>query len=298
MTNGPSDLTPSFSFVIPTFDRANLVVRAVSSVLDQTGGDLEVIVVDDGSTDETPHAMAELKDPRLQYLRLDRAGATVARNHGAEHARGEFLVFLDSDDELLPTWSDSLSGALTSDIGVVSCDSWRQTAVDERERRGAWDLSYVVSGSRALFQSGTYAVDRAAFHAVGGFDAELVSGHHTDLCFRLLPWLESSRRQVVHLDVPLVVHHLGAPHSIRRNDRVILEGTEQLIERHGALLEQTPRLLSNYHGVAGVSAARLGQAGRARQHFRMAIRYEPNNLGGWLRLLAASLPGGRRVWLR
>lgn len=289
---------PTFSIVIPTYNRAQLVERAIISVFDQVHEDLEVIVVDDGSSDETEHVIASLGAGRLQYLQQDRAGAPAARNRGAAVARGSFLVFLDSDDELEPSWSPAFVDAIAPSVGLVSCDCWRQEVNGLRRRGNAWELGYVVAGSRALFQSGTYAVDRAAFRSIGGFDARLVSGHHTDLAFRLLPLLNVDHRSVVHIDRPLVIHHLGAPHSIRRNDLVVLEGTEQLIERHTELLRRNPTVLADYHGVAGVSAARLGHKRRARRHLAEAARHAPGDPKRWARLLLTYTPGGSKAWQR
>lgn len=294
----PHGLRPTFSIVIPTYNRAKLVERAIRSVYRQGREDIEVVVVDDGSDDGTERVIASLDVGPLQFLRQDRAGATAARNRGAAAAQGTYLVFLDSDDELESGWGNSFGAAVAPAVGLVSCDCWRQDADGQRLRGGAWDLGYVVAGCQALLQSGTYAVDRAAFRAIGGFDARLVSGHHTDLAFRLLPQLDADDRSVIHIDRPMVVHHLGAPHSIRRNDSVVLEGTEQLIERHTGLLRRNPTVLADYHGVAGVSAARLGDTRRARRHLAEAARHAPGDPKRWARLLVSCVPGGSRMWQR
>ena len=92
---------PSFSVVIPTRNRADLVVLAARSCLEQDGVDLEVIVVDDGGDDDTEAALAVLPGP-LRYVRQEWGGRAVARNHGAKLARADVLAFLDSDDLALP----------------------------------------------------------------------------------------------------------------------------------------------------------------------------------------------------
>ena len=86
------------SVVIPTYNRAALVKRAVQSVLAQTYRDVELIVVDDGSTDNTAEVIAELDDPRIRYVYQKNSGACVARNNGIEHACGDYIAFHDSDD--------------------------------------------------------------------------------------------------------------------------------------------------------------------------------------------------------
>jgi glycosyltransferase involved in cell wall biosynthesis len=92
---------PEISVVIPTYNRARYVTRAVDSVLAQSLAACEIIVVDDGSIDETERLLEPYRD-RIQYIRQPNAGVSAARNAGIAVARGEWIAFLDSDDEWLP----------------------------------------------------------------------------------------------------------------------------------------------------------------------------------------------------
>jgi len=91
-------MNPKVSVVIPTYNRATTVPRAIESVLAQTVTDLEVIVVDDGSSDDTGKVLGEMFGDRIRYYAQVNQGASVARNRGVEEARGEWIAFLDSDD--------------------------------------------------------------------------------------------------------------------------------------------------------------------------------------------------------
>jgi glycosyltransferase involved in cell wall biosynthesis len=95
-----SELT--VSVVIPTYNRAHLLGRAIKSVLNQIGREDEIIVVDDGSTDATREVVAAFAEPRIHYVRQAKAGAGAARNRGVSEAIGDLIAFLDSDDEWLP----------------------------------------------------------------------------------------------------------------------------------------------------------------------------------------------------
>jgi glycosyltransferase involved in cell wall biosynthesis len=96
-------MEPLVSCIIPTYNRAHIVGRAIQSVLNQTYKNIEVIVVDDGSQDNTQEVVLSIKDERVRYIRLHRNfGAAFARNIGIANARGEFVAFLDSDDCFLP----------------------------------------------------------------------------------------------------------------------------------------------------------------------------------------------------
>jgi glycosyltransferase involved in cell wall biosynthesis len=89
-----------FSLIIPTFNRANFILKTIDSVLNQAYTNFEVIVVDDGSTDDTEKIVKSIQDPRVFYHLQDNAERAVARNTGVKLARGKYVTFLDSDDVL------------------------------------------------------------------------------------------------------------------------------------------------------------------------------------------------------
>lgn len=94
---------PTVSVIIPTYERADALPRTIDSVLDQTLEDVEVIVVDDASTDHTPAVVESYDDDRVTFLQHEEnRGGSAARNTGIAHATGEYIAFLDSDDEWLP----------------------------------------------------------------------------------------------------------------------------------------------------------------------------------------------------
>jgi glycosyltransferase involved in cell wall biosynthesis len=111
-------MIPLVSVVIPCFNYGRFLPEAVDSVLSQGVTDLEVIIVDDGSTDETPEVVARLTDPRIRAYRFQNGGNSAARNHGIELARGEFLAFLDADDRWLPGKLERQLALLEAEPGV------------------------------------------------------------------------------------------------------------------------------------------------------------------------------------
>lgn len=128
---------PLVSIIIPTYNYGAHIAEAIESCLRQTHPNLEIIVVDDGSTDNTAEAVAALSatNPgRIRYLRQDNAGAAAARNRGMAEARGEFITFLDSDDLLTPDAIEVRLRALREnpDIGVVLTEKYNRYG-DRRE---------------------------------------------------------------------------------------------------------------------------------------------------------------------
>ena len=104
--------TPFFSIIIPTYNRAGLIGATLRSVLAQDYAEFEILVVDDGSTDNTAEVVAAFADPRLRYLAKENAERGAARNYGLDRARGEYALFLDSDDLLHSSHLSTLRAAI------------------------------------------------------------------------------------------------------------------------------------------------------------------------------------------
>jgi glycosyltransferase involved in cell wall biosynthesis len=123
------DLKPTVSVIIPTYNRAHLIGRAIQSVLKQTYQDFEVIVVDDGSIDNTEEVVKKIQENRVYYYKHDKnKGGSAARNTGISLAKGEYIAFQDSDDEWLPEKLEKQIGVFnnqTKNVGVVYTGFYR-----------------------------------------------------------------------------------------------------------------------------------------------------------------------------
>ena len=120
-----TDTLPTVAVIIPTYNRAALLIEALNSVLAQTFQDFEVIIVDDGSTDDTADRLKPfLTDSRVRYVRQINGGPARARNYGIREAHGEFIALLDSDDLWLPTKLEKQVALLRAnpEIGLVYSD--------------------------------------------------------------------------------------------------------------------------------------------------------------------------------
>jgi len=113
---------PLVSVVMTVFNRENYVAAAAQSILNQSLRDLELIVVDDGSTDSSPQIVADIarQDPRVKIIRQENAGIAATRNRGAKEARGEYIAFQDDDDESLPQRIQKQADALDRDPGIAA----------------------------------------------------------------------------------------------------------------------------------------------------------------------------------
>ena len=179
---------PLISVIIPTFNRAALLSRAIDSVLMQTHRNNEIIVIDDGSTDHTASVVAEYGSA-VRYFHQNNAGASASRNRGIREAGGTLIAFLDSDD----TWHPeklSRQAALfsTAAIGAAHC----AIRVEHTERGGTKGLYYPgdaldihdVLALRIPWPT-AMMVRRDVLLEVGGFDETLVASEDWELCIRI-----------------------------------------------------------------------------------------------------------------
>ena len=202
---------PLVSVVIATYNMAQYLPLAVRSVLEQTHSNLEVLIVDDGSTDDTPAVVQPfLADPRVRYLRQPNGGQTIAKNHGVREATGEFVGFLDADDLWVP---DKLEAQLPlfarPEVGVVYS---RLVYIDEAGNGQHVSDNALFRGqvSAPLFVQnfigfGTALVRKECFDRLGSFDETLRMGIDYDLWLRF-----STQYEFDYLPRPLLRYRIWA----------------------------------------------------------------------------------------
>jgi glycosyltransferase involved in cell wall biosynthesis len=296
-------VTPTFSVIICTYNRASVVGGAIQCVLDQTFDDYELLVVDDGSEDDTQQVVQGFTDPRVRYVRRENGGLSAARNTGAAEARGRYVGFLDDDDWVKPKWLERFAAVLVDDdYAVVSCGA---EVVDPAgtvvNRKLPADLGPAFDNLRGLFLAGTFFVTREAYLEAGGFAESMPASHQTEFSLRLLPLCTDRGWRVGTVDEYLLRFNLRpAEHRSIRAPRRALAASEYLIERHGARLARSPRALADVYAVGGVAAARLGQFATARRLFRAAVRNSGSaalRRRNWMRYLLSWVPPvGQIVW--
>ncbi len=222
---------PRISVVIPTFNRAAVIRRSLDSVLAQTLQPLEVILVDDCSTDETERVVRELGSGLVRYVRLDeRLGAQAARNRGIREARGDWIAFQDSDDEWLP---DKLERqvALLARRGFDPCTVVHGSAVvpgrsdPMPERRIPEDALDALLQAPAPFLQ-AMLVSRAALERIGGLDEQVPSFHEWETSIRLAGFCE-----FVEPADPVFVYHAGRLDSISASGVAYVRGYEYVIDK-------------------------------------------------------------------
>lgn len=180
------------SVVIPLYNKAGTIARAINSVIDQKFPSVEIIVVDDGSTDTGPDIVREFRDDRVLLVRQNNAGVAAARNTGAQSAKSEWVAFLDADDWWLPDHLAGLSALVTSYPDAVLCGSayglvepdggCRHSAIPATWVRRVADMGCLVSLGKDAAMRGlpicasSVMCRRSVLLEIGGFPSGVNNG--------------------------------------------------------------------------------------------------------------------------
>ncbi|TMA63898.1 MAG: glycosyltransferase [Deltaproteobacteria bacterium] len=183
-------MSPITSVIIPTYNRWPLVVEAVDSVLAQSFQDIEIIVVDDGSTDGTTNRLAKF-DGRLRLFTTTRRGVAAARNFGVSQAQGCYVAFLDSDDLWLPGKLETQIAFLDRHPEIQICQTdeiWVRNGVrvnpKAMHRKPSGDI-FVRSLDLCLISPSAVMMTRELFQCIGGFDESFPVCEDYDLWLRV-----------------------------------------------------------------------------------------------------------------
>ncbi len=221
------------SIVIPTYNRGWVLKEAIDSVLMQDYPDFEVIVVDDGSTDDTPNILKAC-GPRISVFRQQNRGVSAARNRGVREASGSLIAFLDSDDLWMPgklsvqaEFFRSRPDALICQTEEIWVRNGRRVNPKVRHKKPSGDI-FEPSLELCLVSPSAAMLRRSLLEEMGGFDESLPACEDYDL------WLRIGCRYPVYLiDTPLIVKRGGHDDQLSRQpslDRYRIESLKKLLE--------------------------------------------------------------------
>jgi glycosyltransferase involved in cell wall biosynthesis len=297
------------SLVIATFNHARLLGDAIDSALAQTLGGVDVIVVDDGSTDDTPTVLARYAG-RIRVLRQPNRGLAAARNTGLAAARSTYVAFLDADDVMAPAKLAEQVAVLerAPTIGWTYCDVLIETVatgaiVRASERFGyaaraleGWLFPELIHGN--FIPAIAPLVRRTALDAAGGFDERLTALEDWDLWLRLA--LIAEARYTPAVLVRYRVQPGGMSEDRARMDRNRFRVLDKLYRTRPAALEGLGavgrRIIADTHNWLGKEAYASRDWSEARRRFAASVLTVPWQRQAPLLLGLSLVRGGARAW--
>lgn len=307
-------MNPKVSVVIPTYNRADKVGKAIESAMAQTFPDLEVIVVDDGSSDDTGRVLGKLYGNRIRYIAQGNQGASVARNKGIEQARGEWIAFLDSDDlwerdkldwqlRTLEQFGSQCGGCYTDTrfFNYPENRTMFQMAEGNYRHEGTMGVNKDVlrllvrpGGAGMVVCLSSFMIRADIARSAGGFDPKLLYSQDSEFMFRLaiqtgfcyvnrpLVWFDRSPAEVRHVGVAAEWNKME---FFLQDSQLRLEG---LLRLNGNLPKPVRKVvreqLREIHSGWTNWYLETGQYGRARAAAARAVRTDLtfNGAAKWL----------------
>lgn len=216
------------SVIIPTYNRSETIKKSIYSVLNQTYNNIEIIVIDDKSTDNTEEVMKNIIDKRIRYIKLDEnKGACFARNRGIELAKGKYIAFQDSDDEWLPQKLEvQLRYLQEKDLDIVSC---RMYQIFDEEKTNIFPKKCEIDRKQVYLKnviSTQTILGKAECFKNEKFDINLPRFQDWDLVLRLL---KNYKLEIVE---DILVKAYIQENSISKNPEKAIKAIEIFLEKH------------------------------------------------------------------
>lgn len=268
----------NISVIIPTHNRSELLARAIRSVLDQTYNQVEIIVVDDASTDNTKSVVESFRAANIKYIRHEtNMGGSASRNTGIKNASYEYIAFLDDDDEWLPEkleyqmgrFIDSEeAGAIYTGFLKVDAKSGKIINITIPKKRGYIFEDLLIRN--VVGTTSTVIVKKALFDKVGLFDERLRASQDADMWRRL-----SKDCFFEYIDIPLVKYYVHEGARISDSYDAAIEATIIQIEKHKLELEKRRKIYSLRYFKLGKLFLKNGDTKNGKVAFAKALKIYP-----------------------
>jgi glycosyltransferase involved in cell wall biosynthesis len=269
--------------IIPTFNRARMVCDAIDSVLAQTMREFEVIVVDDGSTDDTAAVIRSryAGEPRVRYFTKENGGTGRARDHGLGHARGEYVALLDDDDLWLPRHLESQVACLDAhaDVDLVVCDARLEGAKRTGTifgHRGYRLPDSVEAMAQSAWAVPTTIVMRTDVARAVGFRSEFRQTEDTDFLWRFTLAGYRLRANPKVLTVYRCHNGGGSPRKSHQWEAFKLDQV-RVMEHYLAAAGRPRHMVRAIHRLRAALCAHRGEWRQARHHYWNWWRRKPDS---------------------
>ncbi len=270
---------PKISVITPTYDRLDMIGRAIESVLAQTFTDWEMIIVDDCPEKPAEEVVRQYADPRIIYIKHEKnSGGAAARNTAMARATGQYFAFIDDDDEWYPDALETLCGALA---GTPDTVGFCFASIEQKYPDGRVHVTHVPNGiadyhERALikfhgFIGQTLLVKRAVYEDIGGWDPAFPSHQEIEWVIRI-----TKKYKALGIDRPVVRFFAGYDHPrIGNNLPKRIKGRQLLLDRYRSEFEALPVVYAKHLFLIALWYRALGDYTNARETLAHVIRLRP-----------------------
>lgn len=267
------------SVIIPFFNSEFTIERSIDSVISQFCDTVELILINDGSLDGSVRLVKPfLNDPQIKLFNQNNFGVSSARNLGASEAKGRWLIFLDSDDQLRDGFFskliEELQGSSEIDYLVFGINRIKGDQIQSILPRDGYYFSKIP---------GTFVIRKSVFDQVGGYDSRFRFAENTEL-FHRLELLQARGKNISWVSL----NYYDNPTGGSKNLKNMVNSLTLFLHMHNTTL--TPHVKFLYNQIIGVNLLRFGEFSGARSFFWKALTYKPLFFRTWLRFFISFIP--------
>jgi glycosyltransferase involved in cell wall biosynthesis len=280
---------PFFSVIVPAYNRADSISKVINSVLVQSFKDFELILVNDGSTDDTLSCINTFTvDNRIKVYSQLNKGVSAARNTGIERSTGKYVVFLDSDDIVEKNWLNDFHTLIKSGF-EIGCCGYKIFDGNTYDIKMPPKLSPIFHNYKASFLAGSFFVKKSILNKIGNYDQSLSFSENFELGMRLTSYCFINKLEIgIFSATNLIIFQ--DQDRINKYSSKKLFSSIKLLKKYKTLFSVNLDDHLDYLSIAGVEAMRLGKNKTARIFILKSIILVPTNIKNFLRLIISFSP--------
>lgn len=273
---------PFFSIVIPSYNRSAQIITALNSLIKQSFSDYEIIIVDDGSTDDTKQAVSIFSQSHsfIRYVYQENKGVCSARNTGAKMAQGQYLIFLDSDDEVEINWLYDFYELLKNNNHDIAFCNMKEINANQTVKWVDAYNPYKNQNKRGKYIAGMFAIKAQLFKDIGLYDEQIKYGENTELGIRL-------RLKEINMGFVKGYNFIynktvgeGSKNNLNK-----FNSNVYIVKKHPDYFKKNPVTKKLFLQVAAVAAARVGMQKEANTIFKSLLKENKRDAKLWLQYL-------------
>ncbi|RAI85592.1 glycosyltransferase family 2 protein [Algoriphagus yeomjeoni] len=272
-------MKPFFSVIVPVYNSEKTVARAINSVLAQTFEDWELVLIDDGSIDESFSAMKSFEAiPNVILYKQENKGVSFSRNKGVSVSSGTWLVFLDADDELTSDALINFASRILQNAEAKAILGGFKKLKDNEE------VDYIPRNNKPQSTlSGSFAILRTFFNELGAYDSTLKFSENTELFHRIF----ISECQIEYVEEVVLIYYESL-NGGSKNLKNMIDSLLIILDKHSSTL--SPHVKYLYRQILGVNYLRFQNYPRARTQLLKALYIKPYKLTTLARLCISLIP--------
>jgi glycosyltransferase involved in cell wall biosynthesis len=287
--------SPFFSIITPVFNGANTIHVALDSVLNQSFKDYEIIIVDDGSTDNTKEVVTTIGDSRVKYQWQSNAGPSSARNNGASFAVGQYFIFLDSDDRLSEKYLETFYSLLFPGKFLLGLSTAHFIGPNKKTLRRTIPWNNGKTFGPVL--CGSYVISRTLFQSVNGFDVNLFFSENSDLFLRIrLEKKFEANSIVLNKSDEVRITTIGRQERAKKYSKKKYVSVQYFIQKHKTFFDHSLKDFINFKRIHALCALQNGDFKEARRCLAEIIKRKPNSFKTYFQYLMFLFPNVARIY--